>query len=320
MADFGIDLSLLNGELGKMINLGNKLYFRQRKYIHSATAGRTKNKQSAADTSLGDRWGRVSEKTGDYDIHIIIVKVNQGELVKLTPIVVVPDLSLMTLYRNATEQVFLSYGRNTVDWQVEVYAPYVVRDKYGLEIYGVDGNRLWTSAAPTLFPAVVSSPMYFDSEDFDWQRLETAGRRAGFKRLGVVLDPSQNATIQGGGGTSGSSTFYTAALGVVWQSDYKLSKDFMMHAVGYGNYSHSTIFSVVGYNLTKNFGAHAALGSVRIFKGVDAINWFNQQVAAYNGEKWKVYTDSGPTISGVYKPETSVFYQRSTALICFSDI
>ena len=35
MLDYGLNLTAINGELGRMIELGNKLYFRKKRYVYS---------------------------------------------------------------------------------------------------------------------------------------------------------------------------------------------------------------------------------------------------------------------------------------------
>lgn len=307
MLDYGLNLTAINGELGRMIELGNKLYFRKKRYVYSSAKGKTYSK-------IGSPTDKISDKIlGSGDVHIISVPVAIGEVVKVTPMTINPRVSLMTWYRSSVEQVFLTSGSDTVDWLIEVYAPNPVSAQYGLEIYS-DGEVLWNSESATLFPVAVASPMYFDNSGFDWARVESIGAESGFGRIGVILDPSQNAITRGEANTSGEVVLFTMALGFCWRGNFKLTSDFMAVA------AFSYYFDVCNYSLFQSFTTKTRLNGYRIFRGVSAGNWLNTQVSVFRGEKWKNYTDSGPTTSGVYDPKKSVFFGRSTGVLCYTDL
>lgn len=303
--DYGLNLTAINGELGRMIELGNKLYFRKKRYVYSSAKGKTVSKFSLE--------GKIHEQLDSGAVHIISVPVAIGEVVKVTPMTINPRVSLMTWYRNSVEQVFLTKGSDTVDWLIEVYAPNPVSAQYGLEICG-DGGVLWDGENATLFPVAVSSPMYFDKSGFDWARLESKGVQSGFGRIGVILDPSQNVITRGEANTSGAIVLFVIALGFCWRGNFELTHDFMVVA------AFSYYFDVGIYSLFQNFKTKTKLSSYKIFRGVSAGDWLNTQVAVYRGEKWKNYTDSGPTTSGVYDPTKSVFFGRSTGMLCYTDL
>ena len=312
MLDYGLNLTAINGELGRMIELGNKLYFRKKRYVYSSAKGKTVSKFSLANPG-GDYWGRIYEQLDGGAVHIISVPVAIGEVVKVTPMTINPRVSLMTWYRNSVEQVFLTKGSDTVDWLIEVYAPNPVSAQYGLEIRG-DGEVLWNSESTTLFPVAVSSPMYFDNSGFDWAGLESKGVQSGFGRIGVILDPSQNAITRGAANTSGATVLFVVALGFCWRGNFELTSDFMAVAAAY------RYFDVGIYSLFQNFNTKTRLNSYRIFRGVSAGDWLNTQVSVFKGEKWKNYTDSGSTSTGVYDPTKSVFFGRSTGVLCYTDL
>ena len=305
--DYGLNLTAINGELGRMIELGNKLYFRKKRYVYSSAKGKTVSRYSFAKDN------KIYEQLDSGAVHIISVPVAIGEVVKVTPMTINPRVSLMTWYRNSVEQVFLTKGSDTVDWLIEVYAPNPVSAQYGLEICG-DGEVLWNSESTTLFPVAVSSPMYFDNSDFDWARLESRGVQSGFGRIGVILDPSQNAITRGAANTSGAVVIFAVALGFCWRGNFELTSDFMVVA------AFSYYFDVGIYSLFQNFNTKTSLNSYKIFSGVSAGDWLNKQVSVFKGEKWKNYTDSGPTTTGVYDPTKSVFFGRSTGLLCYTDL
>ncbi len=307
MLDYGLNLTAINGELGRMIELGNKLYFRKKRYVYSSAKGKTFSKV------IGEN-DNISNKLDGGAVHIISVPVAIGEVVKVTPMTINPRVSLMTWYRNSVEQVFLTKGSDTVDWLIEVYAPNpVVSEQYGLEIRS-ESAVLWNSESTTLFPVAVSSPMYFDNSGFDWARLESKGVQSGFGRIGVILDPSQNAITRGEANTSGAVVLFTVALGFCWRGNFELTHDFMVAA------AFSYYFEVCNYSLFQSFTTKTRLNGYRIFRGVSAGDWLNTQVSVFRGEKWKNYTDSGPTTSGVYDPTKSVFFGRSTGLLCYTDL
>lgn len=307
MLDYGLNLTAINGELERMIELGNKLYFRKKRYVYSSAKGKTVSRY------ISGYENKVYWQSDSGDVHIISVPVAIGEVVKVTPMTINPRVSLMTWYRNSVEQVFLTKGSGTVDWLIEVYAPNPVSAQYGLEICG-DGEVLWNSESTTLFPVAVSSPMYFDNSGFDWARLESRGVESGFGRIGVILDPSQNVITRGGANTSGENIVYVMALGFCWRGNFELTSDFM--AVAAFSYS----FDVAVYSLFQNFNTKTRLSSYRMVTGVSAGDWLNKQVSVFRGEKWKNYTDSGPTTSGVYDPTKSVFFGRSTGVLCYTDL
>lgn len=315
MLDYGLNLTAINGELGRMIELGNKLYFRKKRYVYSSAKGKTVSKFSLS-RPRGAYWGKIYEQLDAGAIHIISVPVAIGEVVKVTPMTINPRVSLMTWYRNSVEQVFLTKGSDTVDWLIEVYAPNPVSEQYGLEICG-DGEVFWNSKSTTLFPVAVSSPMYFDNSGFDWARLESKGVQSGFGRIGVILDPSQNVITRGAAGTSGEAALFVAALGFCWRGNFELTSDFMavMTAAGTSYY-----FDVCNYSLFQSFTTKTQFNNFRIFRGANAGDWLNTQVSVYKGEKWKNYTDSGPTTTGVYDPTKSVFFGRSTGVLCYTDL
>ena len=307
MLDYGLNLTAINGELGRMIELGNKLYFRKKRYVYSSAKGKTVSRFSFSTEN------KIYEQLDGGAVHIISVPVAIGEVVKVTPMTINPRVSLMTWYRNSVEQVFLTKGSDTVDWLIEVYAPNPVSAQYGLEICG-DGEVLWNSESTTLFPVAVSSPMYFDNSGFDWARLESRGVESGFGRIGVILDPSQNVITRGAKNTSGEVVLFVVALGFCWRGNFELTSDFMAVA------AFSYYFEVCNYSLFQNFKTKTRLNSYRIYARVSAGDWLNTQVSVYKGEKWKNYTDSGPTTSGVYDPKNSVFFGRSTGLLCYTDL
>ena len=307
MLDYGLNLTAINGELGRMIELGNKLYFRKKRYVYSSAKGKTVSRYSFATEN------KIYEQLDSGAVHIISVPVAIGEVVKVTPMTINPRVSLMTWYRNSVEQVFLTKGSDTVDWLIEVYAPNPVSAQYGLEIRGND-EVLWNSESTTLFPVAVSSPMYFDNSGFDWARLESKGVQSGFGRIGVILDPSQNAITRGAANTSGAAVLFVIALGFCWRGNFELTRDFMVVA------AFSYYFDVCNYSLFQSFTTKTRLNSYRIFSGVGAGDWLNKQVSVFKGEKWKNYTDSGPTTSGVYDPTKSVFFGRSTGVLCYTDL
>ena len=309
MLDYGLNLTAINGELGRMIELGNKLYFRKKRYVYSSAKGKTFSKFTGSG-------GEIREQLDGGAVHIISVPVAIGEVVKVTPMTINPRVSLMTWYRNSVEQVFLTKGSDTVDWLIEVYAPNPVSAQYGLEICG-DGEVLWSSESATLFPVAVSSPMYFDNSGFDWMRLESKGVESGFGRIGVILDPSQNAITRGAANTSGAAIIFAIALGFCWRGNFELTSDFMV-AAAFSSFSY--YFDVANYSLFQNFNTKTKLNSYRIYPGVNAGDWLNTQVSVFRGEKWKNYTDSGPTTTGVYDPTKSVFFGRSTGMLCYTDL
>lgn len=315
MLDYGLNLTAINGELGRMIDLGNKLYFRKKRYVYSSAKGKTFSKFSLARPG-GDYWGKIYEESGGGAVHIISVPVAIGEVVKVTPMTINPRVSLMTWYRNSVEQVFVTKGIDTVDWLIEVYAPNPVSAQYGLEICG-DGEVLWNSGSATLFPVAVSSPMYFDNSGFDWARLESMGVKSGFGRIGVILDPSQNVITRGAADTSGAAALFVIALGFCWRGNFNLTHDFMAVMTAAAS---SYYFDVSNYSLFQNFTTKTRINNFRIFRGMDAGDWLNNQVSVFKGEKWTNYTDSGPTSSGVYDPKKSVFFGRSTGLLCYTDL
>ena len=304
--DYGLNLTAINGELGRMIELGNKLYFRKKRYVYSSAKGKTFSRNTSPEN-------KINEQLDSGAVHIISVPVAIGEVVKVTPMTINPRVSLMTWYRNSVEQVFLTKGSDTVDWLIEVYAPNPVSAQYGLEICG-DGEVLWNSESTTLFPVAVASPMYFNNSGFDWARLESKGVQSGFGRIGVILDPSQNAITRGAADSNGAGVLFTMALGFCWRGNFELTSDFMAVA------AYSYYFEVCNYSLFQSFTTKTRLNGQRISRGVSAGDWLNTQVSVYKGEKWKNYTDSGPTTSGVYDPTKSVFFGRSTGLLCYTDI
>ena len=307
MLDYGLNLTAINGELGRMIELGNKLYFRKKRYVYSSAKGKTVSRYSFAKENM------IYEQLDGGAVHIISVPVAIGEVVKVTPMTINPRVSLMTWYRSSVEQIFLTKGSDTVDWLIEVYAPNPVSAQYGLEICG-DGEVLWNSESATLFPVAVSSPMYFDNSGFDWARSKSRGVESGFGRIGVILDPSQNVITRGEANTSGENVTFAVALGFCWRGNFELTSDFMAVA------NHSYYFEVCNYSLFQSFTTKTQLNSYRIFRGVSAGNWLNTQVSVFKGEKWKNYTDSGSTSTGVYDPTKSVFFGRSTGLLCYTDL
>ena len=315
--DYGLNLTAINGELGRMIELGNKLYFRKKRYVYSSAKGKTVSKFSLA-TPTGDYWGKLYEQSDAGAVHIISVPVAIGEVVKVTPMTINPRVSLMTWYRNSVEQVFLTKGSDTVDWLIEVYAPNPVsaQSQYGLEICG-GGEVLWNSESATLFPVAVSSPMYFDNSGFDWKRLELKGVESGFGRIGVILDPSQNVITRGAANTSGAAALFVVALGFCWRGNFELTSDFMAVMTAAAS---SYYFDVCNYSLFQSFTTKTRFNKFRIYRGTDAGDWLNTQVAVFRGEKWKNYTDSGPTTTGVYDPTKSVFFGRSTGMLCYTDL
>ncbi len=317
---YGLNLNLLNNELSKMIGLGNSLYFRKRRYTYTADKGRTYNVHFGTQGN-SQHEGKFFEYTGGGVAHVIVVPVAPGEIVKLTPLVIDPNVSVMTWYRNNVEQVFVAKGNRSIDWLIEVYQASPAKSTYGLELYAEDGRVLWNSSAPTLFPILVASPMYFDADDFEWGNIESFGRSEKFSRCGMVFDPSQNAIMKGADGTSGMAMLFTLALGCRWIDDFRLSKDFMIVSVGHNPSVNKNAFSVDSYNMYKDFSKHSSAGWVRIYRDVDSYDWFTQQVATFNGEKWNSHnTDTGANSSGVYKPENSVFYGRSAGILCYTDI
>lgn len=316
MLDYGLNLTAINGELGRMIELGNKLYFRKKRYVYSSAKGKTGNKFSLA-TPSGYYWGRIYEQLDGGAIHIISVPVAIGEVVKVTPMTINPRVSLMTWYRNSVEQVFLTRGSDTVDWLIEVYAPNpVVSEQYGLQIRS-ESAVLWNSESATLFPVAVSSPMYFDNSGFDWALVESKGVQSGFGRIGVILDPSQNVITRGAAGTSGEAALFVMALGFCWRGNFELTSDFMAVMTAAAS---SYYFEVCNYSLFQSFTTKTQFNKFRMFRGVGAGDWLNTQVSVFRGEKWKNYTDSGPTTSGVYDPTKSVFFGRSTGMLCYTDL
>ncbi len=313
--DYGLNLTAINGELGRMIELGNKQYFRKKRYVYSSAKGKTVSKFSLANPG-GEYWGKIYAQSDAGAVHIISVPVAIGEVVKVTPMTINPRVALMTWYRNSVEQVFLTKGSDTVDWLIEVYAPNPVSAQYGLEICD-DGEVLWNSESATLFPVAVSSPMYFNNSGFDWKRLELKGVESGFGRIGVILDPSQNVITRGAANTSGLAALFVVALGFCWRGNFELTSDFMAVMTAAAS---SYYFDVCNYSLFQSFTTKTRFNKFRIYRGVDAGDWLNTQVAVFRGEKWKNYTDSGSTSTGVYDPTKSVFFGRSTGLLCYTDL